>query len=58
MNQTMTKCKKKNCSNEAQEGQKYCKLHQAQREDFGKKLLGLAPAVLMGGIGLLKKFKR
>lgn len=54
----MTKCKKKNCSNQVEEGKKYCKFHQAKREDLGKKLLGLAPAVLMGGIGLLKKIKK
>ncbi|MFW3626020.1 hypothetical protein [Aerococcus viridans] len=54
----MTKCKKKNCPNEVQKGQRYCRFHQAQREDFGKKLLGLAPAVLMGGIGLFKKIKK
>ena len=58
MNQKMMKCKKKNCPNEVQKGQKYCRFHQAQREDFGKKLLGLAPAVLMGGIGLFKKIKK
>ena len=54
----MAKCKKKNCPNQVEEGKKYCKFHQAKREDLGKKLLGLASAVVMGGIGLFKKIKK
>lgn len=54
----MTKCKKKNCANEVLEGQKYCRFHQAQRDDFNKKLIGLAPTVLMGGIALFMKNKK
>lgn len=51
----MTKCKNKNCPNQVEEGKKYCKYHQSKREDYGRKLLGLA---VMGGIGLFSKIKK
>jgi|GEM_PF-3924136 len=53
----MTKCKKKNCSNQVEEGNKYCKFHQSKREENAKILVGLGTAV-MGGIGFIKKFKK
>ncbi|WAT25344.1 hypothetical protein OZ415_04580 [Aerococcus urinaeequi] len=57
----MTKCKKKDCSNEVSKGNKYCNYHLNQREDKGKKLigaLGTASALLMSGIRVIKKFKK
>lgn len=61
MNQEMTKCKKKNCSNEVLKGNKYCNYHLNQREDKGKKLIGVVatvPVLLLGGKNILKKFKK
>lgn len=52
------KCKKKNCTNQVEEGKKYCKLHQAKREEKFKNLFALGSTVLVGGVGLLKKIKK
>lgn len=52
----MGKCKKKNCNKEVEEGKKYCKFHQAKREDNAKKLIGLGTTV--GGIVLFKMIKK
>lgn len=57
----MDKCRAQECTNEAVEGKKYCKYHLAQREDKGKKLIGVLSTVstiVMGSIGAFRKFKK
>ena len=53
----MTKCKKKKCPNQVEEGKKYCKYHQSRMEENTKNLLALGSALVLGGIGLIKKNK-
>lgn len=54
----MAKCKKNNCSNQVEEGKRYCKFHQAKKEENAKNIVALGSVVLMGGIGLFKKIKK
>jgi len=53
----MTKCKKKKCPNQVEEGKKHCKYHQSRMEENTKNLLALGSALVLGGIGLFKKNK-
>ena len=54
----MMQCKKKNCSNQVEEGKKYCKYHQSRIEENAKSLVALGSTVVLGGLGLFKKFKK
>ena len=52
----MTKCKKKNCPNQVEEGKIYSKFHRSKIEDIVKGTLGIAST--LAGIVFLKKNKK
>ena len=55
----MNKCKNKSCTNEAEEGEKYCKHHQAKREAVIKQAIGgLGTLAATFGMALVKKGKK
>lgn len=53
----MTKCKKKNCKNEAVEGKKYCRHHQAKKEERIKALVSGSTTLALAALAIVRKVK-
>lgn len=58
MSKIMAKCKRKNCTNEAVEGKRYCKYHRSIVEETVKGAIGVGTTLSVAGIALFRKVKK